>query len=251
MRWRLSKLNWPYAVGELIIVTAGVLIALAINQWNSDRLDRAEELEIVEQLISDLQGDLQDLGNQVSALDEKEASLLRVRSILAAENSRPDDPAGFLRDVIDGANYGWNQMEAHRTTFDELLGSGKFSLIRDAGLRVEIAKYYDRDKDTHQRIDERETDFPQLSYRLVPRQDEGRNEAGDPGLVQNLGPAIESGLGDSDIEQLVAGVFASPIRDYINAEINLARFTRNRGSMLQSACLDLVGQLERYRDAIR
>ena len=47
MRWRLSKLDWPYAVGELIIVTAGVLIALAIDQWNSDRLDRVEEQRIL------------------------------------------------------------------------------------------------------------------------------------------------------------------------------------------------------------
>ena len=54
MRWRLHRLDWPYAVGELIIVVAGVLIALAVDQWNSDRLERVEEVEIIEQLISDL-----------------------------------------------------------------------------------------------------------------------------------------------------------------------------------------------------
>ena len=182
MRWRLLRLNWAYGIGELIIVVVGVMIALGFEQWNSDRLDRVEEVEIIERLIADLTSDLQDLENQASALNEKEASLLRVRSILATENARPDDPAGFLRDVIDGANFGWNQMEAQRTTFNELL---------------------------------------------------------------------ESGLGDPDIEQLVAEVFASPIRDHINAEINLARFIRNRGALLRSECLDLVGQLESYRDTIR
>ena len=251
MRWRLLRLNWAYGVGELAIVVVGVMIALGFEQWNSDRLDRVEEVEIIERLIADLKSDLQDLGNQASAVIEKEASLLRVRSILATENARPDDPAGFLRDVIDGANYGWNQMEAQRTTFNELLGSGKYSLIRDAGLREKISKYYDRDRDTHQRIDERETDFPHFSYRLVPRQDEGRNEAGDPGENLDVGPVIESGLGSPDIEQLVTGVFASPIRDHINAEINLARFIGNRGALLRSECLDLVGQLESYRDTIR
>ncbi len=54
MRWRLRKLDWPYAIGELIIVVAGVLIALAVDQWNSDRMARVEEGEIIEQLISSL-----------------------------------------------------------------------------------------------------------------------------------------------------------------------------------------------------
>lgn len=44
MRWRLRKLDWGYALGELIIVTAGVLIALAIDEWNSDRLNRVDEI---------------------------------------------------------------------------------------------------------------------------------------------------------------------------------------------------------------
>ncbi len=38
MRWRLLKLDWAYAIGEFIIVIAGVLIALTIDQWNDGRL---------------------------------------------------------------------------------------------------------------------------------------------------------------------------------------------------------------------
>ena len=75
----------------------------------------------------------------LSDLDEKEASLRRVRSVLASSSESVDDPAGLLRDVIQGANRGWNQTEARRTTFNELLGSGKFNFIRDAELRVKIA----------------------------------------------------------------------------------------------------------------
>ena len=36
MLWRKFKLDWQYALGELVIVTLGVLVALAINQWNDD-----------------------------------------------------------------------------------------------------------------------------------------------------------------------------------------------------------------------
>ena len=153
MRWRLRKLDWPYAIGELIIVVAGVLIALAVDQWNSDRMARVEEGEIIEQLISDLNIDVVEYELELRDLDEKEASLRRVRSVLASSNESVNDPAGFLRDVIQGANRGWNQTEARRTTFNELLGSGKFILIRDAEIRVKIADYYDLDEGAHQRID--------------------------------------------------------------------------------------------------
>jgi hypothetical protein len=36
MFWRKLKLDWSYAIGELIIVTVGVLIALGVNQWQQD-----------------------------------------------------------------------------------------------------------------------------------------------------------------------------------------------------------------------
>ncbi len=42
MLWRKFKLEWSYAVGELLIVVAGVLVALAIDQWNDQRLERQE-----------------------------------------------------------------------------------------------------------------------------------------------------------------------------------------------------------------
>ena len=40
MLWRKFKLDWKYAIGELFIVVAGVLLALAIDQWNERRLER-------------------------------------------------------------------------------------------------------------------------------------------------------------------------------------------------------------------
>ena len=143
MQWRFLKLNWPYAVGELLIVTMGVLIALAINEWNSDRLERAEEVLIVERLVSDLQSDLRGYQRGLEFLPRKEESLRRLHSVLMSADSMPRDLTRFLQDVIHGSNYGWNQYRASRTTFDELLGSGKLGLIRSADVRTAIGEYYE------------------------------------------------------------------------------------------------------------
>jgi hypothetical protein len=82
MRWRLLKLNWGYAIGELIIVSVGVLIALAIDQCNSDRLDRVDEMLIIEGLISDLEFDRSTIDQGLGFLPEKEASLRRVYAVV-------------------------------------------------------------------------------------------------------------------------------------------------------------------------
>jgi hypothetical protein len=245
MLWRLSKLNWFYGLGELFIVIVGVLSALAVNSWNGDRLARAEEGHIVERLISDLHEDLERLKGQASAIDGKEASLVRLRALFSVADARPQDPATFLRDVLNGANYGWNQFEARRTTFSELVGAGKFSLIRDAALREMINEYYDFDASTHERMNERQTDYPHLSYLLVPRENEGSAE-------RDRGPGeLESDLSESELERLVTAVLASPIRGQVNGELNLARYIRNIGRRMDARCAQLIAQLEAYRAQIQ
>ena len=194
MQWRFLKLNWSYAIGELLIVTMGVLIALAISEWNNDRLERAEEVLIVERLVSDLQSDLAAYQRGLDFLEQKEESLRRLHPDLMSADSRPNDLRQFLQDVIDSANYGWYQYRARRTTVDELLGSGKLGLIRNADLRAAVGEYYESEKGAHGRIDERETSYPRISYRVVLRANE-----------YELDPSLD----DEQIESLVAGVFES------------------------------------------
>ena len=94
--------------------------------------ERIEEREIIERLLSDVQADIQGIEFGLSVLPSKEEGLLRVGSLLNAPDPTPRDPVMFLEDVINGSAYGWSQAEAQRITFDELLGSGAFGLIRNA-----------------------------------------------------------------------------------------------------------------------
>jgi hypothetical protein len=234
MQWRFLKLNWPYAIGELLIVTMGVLIALAINEWNNDRLERAEEVLILERLVSDLQSDVAAYQLGLEFLEKKEESLRRLQSVLKSADSRPNDLTQFLQDVIYSTTYGWNQHRARRTTIDELLGSGKLGLIRNADVRAAVGEYYELDKGMHGRIDERETRYPRISYQLVPRANE-----------YELDPSLD----DEQIESLVAGVFESSLREHVIGEINFARFVREMFVELQSKCTDLIMALQAYLEA--
>ncbi len=60
-RKQLANDNKPlkyfrYAIGEIILVVIGILIALSINNWNEDRKDRKVELKILKELYAVLKG---------------------------------------------------------------------------------------------------------------------------------------------------------------------------------------------------
>ncbi|NNF33497.1 MAG: hypothetical protein HKN68_05285 [Saprospiraceae bacterium] len=44
-----------YALGEILLVVVGILLALQVNEWNQKRLDRNEETVILRNLKDDFQ----------------------------------------------------------------------------------------------------------------------------------------------------------------------------------------------------
>ena len=43
-----------YAIGEILLVMIGILLALQVNNWNDDRKDRKTEVRILENLANSL-----------------------------------------------------------------------------------------------------------------------------------------------------------------------------------------------------
>ena len=56
-----SKKYLLYGLGEITLVVIGILIALQINNWNQDRIERNTELEILKGMQNTLRSDLIDL----------------------------------------------------------------------------------------------------------------------------------------------------------------------------------------------
>ncbi len=217
------------------MIVVSILMAFGLQAWWEETQERTEEREIIERLISDVQADIQGIEGGLNALRPKEQSLSRVDSVLGESDARPRDPVLFLGDVINGAQYGWNQYGTRRTTFDELLGSGTFSLIRDTELRESTSSYYAAHLTAQNRIDERETEYPHLSYRLVPRSEEFE---------------LALGLTEAQVERLASRIFESSLREYVISEINLTGFIQTRFEQLRQYALELLSELETYRSRI-
>ena len=50
-----------YAIGEIILVVIGILIALSINNWNEDRKESLIEKNYLRRLLADLENDYKSL----------------------------------------------------------------------------------------------------------------------------------------------------------------------------------------------
>jgi hypothetical protein len=119
---------FKYAIGEIVLVVIGILIALQINNWNEQRKDRVKEQVILKQLQEDYQSNLIQLEDKMVT---REKILIAAFQLLRAF----DEPVGVVRDSVikDLANI------RHDPTFDpiknNLTSSENLRLIRNNELR--------------------------------------------------------------------------------------------------------------------
>lgn len=58
-----------YAIGEIILVVIGILIALQINDWNDQKKKQALELKILKEINTNLGFDLEEIREDISIMD--------------------------------------------------------------------------------------------------------------------------------------------------------------------------------------
>jgi hypothetical protein len=127
-----------YALGEIILVVIGILIAVSINNWNEDRKNAISE----HQLISSLRKDM--LLNQAElqrVLDKSVRTRLSSDSLLkAARHEIGPLTNELLTDlIVDGTNF--TIYTTHEGTIQDIMGSGKLDLIRNDSIRLAIASW--------------------------------------------------------------------------------------------------------------
>ncbi len=52
---------FKYAIGEILLVVIGILIALQINNWNEKRLQQEQLISVYERTLTDIENDIQEL----------------------------------------------------------------------------------------------------------------------------------------------------------------------------------------------
>lgn len=130
-----------YALGEILLVVLGILIAIQINSWYSDKADRKQERIYLEQYKNDLETNLVELDRVIS---KQERTIESADLLYDVYKGRKEvQPYLSLQyNIIDMANYTICMSE--EGTINDILGSGNLSLIQNDSLRKSIVGWSHR-----------------------------------------------------------------------------------------------------------
>ena len=129
---------FKYAVGEIVLVVIGILIALQINSWNQERLYRIQEQQILSQLLKEYTSNFKQIEQKIDIRNEMLNSCFKLLQY------RIEKPESIDQDSLDAHLF----RITIRPTFDpelsvsnELINSGKLYLIGNTYLRNNISSY--------------------------------------------------------------------------------------------------------------
>ena len=125
-----------YAIGEIVLVVIGILIALQINNWNEERKERRIESRYLENLRADLKND---------SLALLEIRAHRINTAKAAKTLLEIANSGPIKDVyqVDSLYWAmgiWWEFIPNDNTFQELISSGNLNIIRDEKIKKSLIK---------------------------------------------------------------------------------------------------------------
>ena len=130
---------FKYAIGEIALVVIGILIALQINSWNTNRLNNQAEKVILNNLKKDLILELENLDLHKTAQNiwiNSGTEILKNYDI--NDGFLVDDKLlGFINDLMVRASFLPNL-----TTFETLESTGNLDLIQTEELKEKIVIYY-------------------------------------------------------------------------------------------------------------
>ena len=126
-----------YAIGEIVLVVIGILIALQINNWNQLNKTKKEEKELLSLIKNAINDDLKDLENASIFVKKEIGYTDRILYHLEHKTSYPDSLwSDFSILTINIQNrVSFNQVAIK--SFEE-----KEDLIRNDSLRYQIIKLY-------------------------------------------------------------------------------------------------------------
>lgn len=127
-----------YAIGEMVLVILGILIALEINNWNEERIEQQQIANYAHALVRDLEADLAmaaTIKAEINVLISKIDTLASYVEDRPIEKIRNIDLFYLMRAPFYRPYY-WN-----RTALEQIKNSGALRQMKNQELAAKISAY--------------------------------------------------------------------------------------------------------------
>jgi len=129
-----------YAIGEVLLVVIGILIALQINNWNQTRLNRSFEVTMLREIKSSLEQDFNYYDGFKSRVERKRQGIQELLAMIASNKTYPDT---VLLESYNKMTWG-NLFVINKGGYEGIKSVGLDKISNDS-LRRKIIKIYEVD----------------------------------------------------------------------------------------------------------
>jgi len=127
---------FKYAIGEIVLVVIGILIALQVSNWNQLRLEQNTMNAYYAKLANTLEDDIKELRGSIDFLNSNGDNLIRCLEILNTENEADIEELKAKIGALNVAFANDHSMEL----FDEFINKGYLSKIEDTELKSQFER---------------------------------------------------------------------------------------------------------------
>ena len=126
-----------YAVGEIVLVMIGILLALQVNNWNNNRELKKEELKVLKSLVKEFNENLNNFDIAYKFHLNRKKAIETIMDSNLTELSL-DSLKSLNRNVNNNLTF-----DPFQGIYNSVINSGKIELISNNSLKLKIARFQD------------------------------------------------------------------------------------------------------------
>ncbi|MDH5598057.1 MAG: DUF6090 family protein, partial [Cyclobacteriaceae bacterium] len=128
-----------YSLGEIILVVIGILIALQVDNWNSERLNQQDLKKYAKSLVQDLQNDIHMLNVSRRQAKNSFHDIEQLRNYFSSTPAEKYSNTHLY--VLVGNSLLYRPYKWNRSTLDEIKNSGYLRYIKNNILEEKLIAY--------------------------------------------------------------------------------------------------------------
>ena len=127
-----------YAIGEIILVMIGILLALQVNNWNEDKAEKIIEKTLMNNLNTEFKNNLHKLKESITQYEETEKSIRLLMSFMqfTSDELKHINTDSLIAKAIDVYDFSPTQ-----NSLTEILASGNLKLITKDSLKTALLEW--------------------------------------------------------------------------------------------------------------
>ncbi len=249
IRRKLADDNKPvkymrYAIGEIVLVVIGILIALSINNWNQNIQKKEQEIVYYCKIKEDLQTDKNNIQRGIKSLDER---IISAKKLLTNLYQKVEDKAIIMEGFLPAVR-SYDFIPSKSAILD-ITSSGKLENLNNSKLKISILQHYSDLEYLMNILRQNQKGFSALSFKYENLSNFGYQQI--PLYKDNYGKELLSQMPNINWQKDKENILFKQFQDHINMSIIISAREKELLKQILSSTENLESELKPYCGKIK